>query len=133
MSCGDRQTATRGTDPPQPLEGHIRVDPRTLAPGDTLRFRVVNTGETPLAYGRPFQAQRLVGDQWRPANGLILKHNHGWTMEGIFTEPGRVSRPELFPLPRNLPAGSYRLLRRVSNKLQLHRASLVICGDFEID
>jgi len=76
--------------------------------GDSLEYAVVNTGERPLRFGAGYALERRDSGRWQLMNAD--QAFHAWARH---LAPGE--RVQLTArLPAGLPAGSYRVRKRLS-------------------
>jgi hypothetical protein len=85
----------------------LKLSKPAFTAGDELQYIVVNTGELPIMLGAAYVLERFEQRGWRVANP-----DAGFRAWGRRLAPGQRTRLTT-RLPASLPAGSYRLRKRL--------------------
>jgi hypothetical protein len=89
------------------VAGRLELAQPGFMAGDELEYIVVNTGELPIMLGAAYVLERFEQHGWRVANP-----DAAFPAWGARLAPGRRTRLTTH-LPASLPAGSYRLRKRL--------------------
>lgn len=90
-----------------------------LEVGDSVRFRVRNTGSLPLGYGFPVEVERRQGDSWVDAQDAICPGGCNFILPELLVEPGQIRGPvfgkniDAIRFKSSAPAGSYRVKKTI--------------------
>lgn len=84
-----------------------------LAAGNTMVLRMENLGTTPIYYGYFFSVDQFVEGQWTPSQFVP----DGWPTVGLGLLAGRSGPCEKYPLPADMPLGTYRIIKAYSLRL----------------
>lgn len=113
--------------PPVLAPPRLAVNSATLSPGETLFARVENMSPKTVYYGVAYRIDRRNGPVWEPA----LQTPRGpWIMIGLHSSPGGTGRCSAFRIPADMPAGEYRIVKRVGPSLG--RSSRTVATPFTV-
>ncbi len=94
------------TIPEQEVKAKILLDKNVYRVGETVEFKIVNLGGTPISFGRPYQVYYLDNGKWVIADNLIPDT---WTMELIVLEKNG-SYAQRISLENAVP-GQYKIVK----------------------
>jgi hypothetical protein len=96
-------------DPPSSsVAARLELPKPTFTAGDDLEYVVVNTGDLPIMLGAAYVLERFEHGGWRVANP-----DAAFRAWGRRLTPGQQSELTTH-LPASLPAGNYRLRKRLA-------------------
>ncbi len=94
--------------PKQEVKARLVLDKNVYHVGETVEFKIVNLGDTPISFGRPYQVYYLNNSKWVLADELTPDV---WTMELIVLEKNR-SFTQQIGLENAMP-GRYKIVKIV--------------------
>ncbi len=94
--------------PEQEVKAKLVLDKDIYRVGETVEFKIVNLGDTPISFGRPYQVYYLNNSEWVLADKLTPDV---WTMELIVLEKNH-SFTQQISLENAVP-GKYKIVKIV--------------------
>ena len=101
-------TASPGEGPPKDKAVYLELDRSAYGPGDTMRLRVVNSGDENITTGYHFLLYRREGDTWREVKVPLV-----FIEIAVIVRPGESWEQEINLAELNLPPGHYKITKRV--------------------
>lgn len=92
------------------IDFELRVFPRTVTPGESVKFRLVNRGTVPVGSGRAFSVERKVGPVWMIVPSLAPPSG---PQDRMVADAGMMLECERLVLPPATPPGVYRVIKSV--------------------
>ena len=98
-------------------------------PGNHVLSRIENFGTLAPSYGEEFRLQRLAGGRWRT---IDTPGRGGWLLWAGWVSAGMSGRCSSLALPRDFPAGQYRILKEWQRRLDRNAPPYYLTAPFEV-